>query len=106
MSSARVYPTERIRNVVVLGHGGSGKTSLVEALCFVSGTAKRHGSVREGNTLTMHTPAGLGIVHCPDFNGGGCGVGCGIGGGSGGASDTGGDLSGVAPGDKANTKAR
>ncbi|HUF14018.1 MAG TPA: elongation factor G [Longimicrobiales bacterium] len=55
MSSARVYPTERIRNVVVLGHGGSGKTSLVEALCFVSGTARRHGSVKEGNTLTMHT---------------------------------------------------
>lgn len=59
MSSARVYPTERIRNVVVLGHGGSGKTSLVEALCFVSGTAKRHGTVKEGNTLTMHSPEEL-----------------------------------------------
>ena len=59
MSSARVYPTERIRNVVILGHGGAGKTSLVEALCFVSGTAKRHGSVKEGNTLTMHSPEEL-----------------------------------------------
>ena len=30
----KVYTTDRIRNVVVLGHGGSGKTSLVEALAY------------------------------------------------------------------------
>ncbi len=56
MASAREYPTDRIRNIAVLGHGSSGKTSLVDALCFVSGTSKRHGRVEEGNALTMHTP--------------------------------------------------
>lgn len=56
MASAKEYTTERIRNVAVLGHGGSGKTSLIDALCFVAGTSKRHGSVGDGTALTMHTP--------------------------------------------------
>ncbi len=56
MASAKEYPTDRIRNVVVLGHGGSGKTALVDALCFVSGTSKRHGSPADGTALTMHAP--------------------------------------------------
>jgi elongation factor G len=56
MASAREYTTDRIRNVAVLGHGGSGKTSLIDSLCFVSGTSKRHGSVDDGQALTMHTP--------------------------------------------------
>jgi elongation factor G len=56
MASAKEYTTDRIRNVAVLGHGSSGKTSLVDALCFVAGTSKRHGSVDEGHALTMHAP--------------------------------------------------
>jgi elongation factor G len=56
MASAKEYPTDRIRNVVVVGHGGSGKTSLIDALCFVSGSSKRHGSVADGTALTMHAP--------------------------------------------------
>jgi elongation factor G len=51
----RVYKTPEIRNVAVLGHGASGKTSLVDALAFVAGTSKRHGSVKDGTALTDYT---------------------------------------------------
>jgi len=56
MASAREYTTDRIRNVAVLGHGSSGKTSLIESLCFVAGTSKRHGSTDDGTAQTMHAP--------------------------------------------------
>ncbi|HUK20598.1 MAG TPA: elongation factor G [Gemmatimonadales bacterium] len=51
----RVYKTPEIRNVAVVGHGASGKTSLVDALAFVSGTSKRHGLVKDGTALTDYT---------------------------------------------------
>ena len=56
MAAARSYRTENIRNVVVLGHGGSGKTTLIDAVCFASGTSRRKGSVGDGTALTMTTP--------------------------------------------------
>ena len=56
MAAARSFRTEDIRNVVVLGHGGSGKTTLIDAVCFASGTSKRRGSVGDGTALTMTTP--------------------------------------------------
>src|SRR5919198_184042 len=52
----REYRSADIRNVAVVGHGASGKTSLVDALAFVSGTSKRHGSVKDGTTLTDYSP--------------------------------------------------
>ena len=55
MASAKEYTTDKIRNVVVLGHGGAGKTTLVDALCFTAGTSKRKGNVSEGHALTMYT---------------------------------------------------
>ena len=54
MSGAKPYPSDRIRNVVVLGHGGSGKSTLIDALCFSTGTSRRHGSVKDGTALTMY----------------------------------------------------
>src|SRR5687767_8092165 len=50
------YSSSEIRNVAVVGHGASGKTSLVDALAFVSGASKRHGAVRDGTSLTDFTP--------------------------------------------------
>ena len=52
----RIYKTGEIRNVAVVGHGASGKTSLVDALAFVAGTSKRHGSIKDGTALTDYTP--------------------------------------------------
>ncbi len=56
MASAKEYTTDRIRNIAVLGHGSAGKTSLIDSLCWVAGTSKRHSTVDDGQALTMHTP--------------------------------------------------
>src|SRR5437763_1413386 len=52
----REYRGSAIRNIAVVGHGASGKTSLVEALAFVSGSSKRHGTIADGTTLTDSAP--------------------------------------------------
>jgi elongation factor G len=51
-----VYTGDKIRNVAVVGHGASGKTTLVDALAFVAGSSSRHGSVPQGTALTDYTP--------------------------------------------------
>ena len=47
----KVYPTEDIRNVVIVGHGSVGKTTLGEAALYVSGASTRMGAIEEQNTI-------------------------------------------------------
>ena len=47
-----VYQTQNIRNVVVLGHGSCGKTTLVESAAYVAGVTKRLGRVVDGTTIS------------------------------------------------------
>ena len=48
----RVYESDAIRNVGLIGHGASGKTSLTSAILFSSGAVNRLGRVEDGNTVT------------------------------------------------------
>lgn len=47
-----VYTTDKIRNVVLLGHGGAGKTTLVESMAYLAGITSRMGRVEDGNTVS------------------------------------------------------
>src|SRR5215468_6588587 len=48
----KVYDTEHIRNLAVIGHGDAGKTQLISSLLHVAGTTHRWGKVDEGTTVT------------------------------------------------------
>jgi elongation factor G len=50
------YPTEKIRNVLLFGHQGTGKTALAESLLFVSGATTRMGKIEDGNTVCDFEP--------------------------------------------------
>ncbi|MDR1159187.1 MAG: elongation factor G [Syntrophomonadaceae bacterium] len=52
----KVYPTAGIRNIALVGHGGTGKTSLTEAMIFNTGATKRMGRVDDGNTVADFNP--------------------------------------------------
>jgi elongation factor G len=51
-----VTTTDQIRNVVLLGHNGSGKTSLAEAMLHGAGVTSRLGTIERGDTVTDHDP--------------------------------------------------
>lgn len=59
----KTYTSEAIRNVAFVGHGASGKTTLVDALAFVSGSSRRHGSIKDGTTLTDYSPDEIERTH-------------------------------------------
>lgn len=55
MATAKEFPTEHIRNIAILGHGGSGKSTLVDAICYTAGSNMR--KVAEGGIpLSVTTP--------------------------------------------------
>ena len=47
-----VYTTDKIRNVVLLGHGSCGKTTLAEAMAYLAGLTSRMGRVEDKNTIS------------------------------------------------------
>ncbi len=70
------YTTADIRNIAVLGHGGAGKTSLVEAMLVAGGALHSAGSIEKGSTVSDYTEEERehgqsifnSVVHC-DYNG-------------------------------------
>ena len=55
--SAPEYESSLIRNIAVVGHGGAGKTTLIDAMAYIGGTTRRRGQVERGNGgWTIGTP--------------------------------------------------
>lgn len=52
----KVYPSEKIRNVVIAGHQGTGKTSVAESMIYNTGSLSRLGKVDEGNSVSDYLP--------------------------------------------------
>ena len=50
---------DKLRNIALVGHGGSGKTSLAEIMLFKAGVTNRIGRVEDGNTVMDYEPEEL-----------------------------------------------
>jgi len=55
-ASQKEYTTDKIRNIAFIGHGGSGKTTISEAMLLTSGTSTRFGRVEDGSTVSDYHP--------------------------------------------------
>ena len=70
-SAAAEFETSKIRNIVLFGHGGAGKTTLADSMCYIAGSTNRKGDVEKGTALTDFTPEetahkfsiNLGVAH-------------------------------------------
>ena len=65
----KVYQTNEIKNIALLGNDGSGKTTLTEALLFESGIIKRRGRITAKNTVSDYFPSRNTAILCfPPFS--------------------------------------
>lgn len=71
-TTMKEFTPDHIRNIGIVGHGGSGKTSMAEAMLFASGATTRQGRVEEGNTVSDYHPdeierqisINMSLLHC------------------------------------------
>jgi len=52
----KLYSPEKIKNISIIGHAGSGKTSLAESMLFDAKVITRLGTITEGNTVSDYDP--------------------------------------------------
>ena len=64
----KVYQTNEIKNIALLGNDGSGKTTLTEALLFESGIIKRRGRITAKNTVSDYFPVALNLNYFKELS--------------------------------------